>query len=505
MKEITLKKGLIFNLFSGTLLKVITIILNLLIVPITLNYFGNEQYGFLILILSIVNYINISNLGIADATNILLAKSRTTSKKIIIIKKSLLLLSISITISIFLTLLLNQFNINWIKFLGKIPLKYIEEYQKSVFILIVGTLVNMYFSLVDSIFYGFQLLYIKNIFDIFKQVINFIIIFFIIQFKLGIFELSLSIVAINFFINILKVIYLYITLLSKKIREETMEKTENYLEIMKLGFLFFSNGILAMLFWNTDSLIISNFIGLDSVASYSIVFKIFYIFISILWMFIGSIMPLVGREIANEREINEFYILTMNISSKIGAIVLVGTFFFMKNIIWMWVGNKIDVNIEIIFVLGLYCYVLSMSTVSSGFLRASNKIKGLPFITASEAILNLLVSITLVRIFGVVGVSIGTLIGALLTTGWIYHYLVKTRLKTKISFSFKPIIKQFILLDLLFIFIAIYLSSFNMNTKIEVYVKIFLFIIYILFIYLFIDNKIKNKLNEILLKKIRRK
>ena len=78
-KMISNKKNYIFTLFSGFGGVIFSIVLNLLTIPISLNYWKQDRYGIWVLLTSILLYLGMTNLGLNTSASVLMAqKSQNT-------------------------------------------------------------------------------------------------------------------------------------------------------------------------------------------------------------------------------------------------------------------------------------------------------------------------------------------------------------------------------------------------------------------------------------------
>lgn len=160
------KRIYLLTLTSNILRVLVSVIVGMILVPMNINYWDDEQYGIWLIINSILAYLSMSNLGLNAAASILINKTRSYKQKIDIFKKSFVLITISAGVLIIALLLMNSFVSNWVLIIGKITESYLNEAQISCLILSLTFLLNVPFSLVSSVITGFHKVYIENIFQI---------------------------------------------------------------------------------------------------------------------------------------------------------------------------------------------------------------------------------------------------------------------------------------------------------------------------------------------------
>lgn len=191
-------------------------------------------------------------------------------------------------------------------------------------------------------------------------------------------------------------------------------------------FVYKMNGVVLK---STDNIVLSAFLGLDSVALYSN-YAVFYITIRTLFI---KIFNSVGHSIGNlhtTHDIKQEYKVfetTMFVSAILGGTAFVGIFVVADEFIRGWIGQDWILAQPFSFLLGLEIYthcnnqVLERYRTSYGLFRQgwARPLAGM--------ILNLVVSIALVRPLGISGVLIGTIAADWLTFVW-YDPLILHRI-----------------------------------------------------------------------------
>ena len=183
MNTISNKKNYIFTLISGMGGVILSIILNLVTIPISLNYWKADRYGLWVLLTSTLMYLGMTNLGLNTAAGVLMGKNPKISDKMKILKRSLLILLFSAGAILSAFYVLNLVTKDWINFIGKIPANLKDETYSACIVLVVFYLLSLPFSLLSAVYSGFQKLYIDNIFNILLNIINFLVLIMVIILK----------------------------------------------------------------------------------------------------------------------------------------------------------------------------------------------------------------------------------------------------------------------------------------------------------------------------------
>ena len=143
-------------LFSG-ILKIISLLTSLLIVPITINYLNNEVYGIWMTISSMLFWISTFDIGLGNGmrnylTKAISEKDLTLGRKYISTTLSLLSL---IAITIGFLLLIPLFTINFNKFFNTFAISNIDL-RNALFVALAFTLLNFVTKNIGLIFVAMQ-------------------------------------------------------------------------------------------------------------------------------------------------------------------------------------------------------------------------------------------------------------------------------------------------------------------------------------------------------------
>ena len=177
----------------------------------------------------------------------------------------------------------------------------------------------------------------------------------------------------------------------------------------------------ALVVMGTDNIVISVFLGVGSVAAYAVAFQLYAMATAALWSGVDVLLPFFARWGAQEdaeRLRAAFLRATRYVMSGtvLAAILLAA---FGRSVIAWWVGPSMFVGER---VLAVFCIMLLIATPihSAALVLAGLGRHRAPAIGGGiEAVLNLGLSILLVRRLGVLGVAVGTLAAGLVTNAWI--------------------------------------------------------------------------------------
>ncbi len=199
-------------------------------------------------------------------------------------------------------------------------------------------------------------------------------------------------------------------------------------EIKKRIIGLFVNRICEVVCNSFDSIVISGFLGLTILGKYNNYYYVMNALMTILGIIIYSTVPSIGNSIATEtkeKNFNDFNVIQFGFSWLNGwaCICLVCLY---QPFIEVWVGKEMLLDIKIVFLFGIYMYLVKSSEVFTAFRQAAGiwaKDKVRPIL---EAVVNLVFNIVLVKTLGVSGVIISTIITlGLIHIVWGSYYLFK--------------------------------------------------------------------------------
>lgn len=281
---------------------------------------------------------------------------------------------------------------------------------------------------------------------------------------------------IQIFVTILENIIsnIYITNYYSYLREKNVEKLPQK-EIQTI-----KKNVVALLFHKigsyfvdcTDNLIISKYLGLVCVGLYSNYYLIINIFNKVIQTVLNNIVSSLGNLNASEsvEKKREVY----NVTNFIGSFVFGLCSICFINLLQLFVGDiwldeTYILSFGVVIIISINFYVNGMMHINDAVKSSTGLYKEDKYVPIIQSIVNIVVSILLVKRYGLIGVFIGTLISSILPT------------------IIKPII--------------IYKKIFNSNSR-EYFVKYiinFILLVVSYFISSFIISLVPSSLNPYLL------
>ncbi len=444
-----MKKGLSINIIFSLLLQMVAIINSFITTKITISFFGSEINGLISSVNQFLNYVSLLEGGVGAVVMAALYQplyNNDTNRVSEIINASKKFFRQLIGIYLIYTFFLS--------FIYPLIIG-ITISKKTVIILIWILSVSLCSQYFFAISYKILLqadhkLYVCSLIQIIAYIINvFLMIFVSYKFR--------NILIVKFFssLSFLLQPLLYTLIVNKKYKIYTSKKSNTYnLKGRWDGFFqnlaFFINN-------NTDIVLITLMLNLNEVSVYSVYMLVINGMKSVILSISTGFQSFLGREIASKdvKKLNSFmkkYITIIIILSLIGfgtVIILVRQF------VSVYVGNGVDYEYDrylFPLIIAFSQMIICIREPLNLLIISANKFKETNKGAAIEAILNIIISCLLIKKYGLIGISVGTLIASIYRLLYFIIYLHNNIIFIK----YKKLVKPAILLFCWTVIICIY-------------------------------------------------
>ncbi len=481
MKENSRTKNSIINSSVSIITQVLTVLLNFVVKTVFIKALGNEYNGVNGLFTNIITMLSLADLGIGLAIPYSLYKplAEKDNKKIQALinfyKKIYTTIGIVVLIIGFMiTPFLNLF----IKKMPDIP------YLWFIYILYVIHSASSYFFV-----------YKKFLIDSDqKSYITSRIIFFA-STLLSIIQIIILLTLKNYILFLLSSIItviiqnIYISHVANKLYPFIKEKTNEHItledknDIKKNISALFIYKVGNVISNGTDNIVISKALGLVIVGFYNNYLLIVNSLTNIMNQVFNAITSSIGNLVVttDENRSKEVYMNLNFMNFWLYALCGICLLVLINPFIIIWLGEKYIFSFDIVLVLIINFYVAGMQSVTTSFRNAYGLFWKAKFRPIIMVIINLVISIILVKFIGVLGVLIGTLISRITTTAWLDPYIVH-------RYGFKKSCKDYYNKYILYfiVFLITGLISYYLSTFINVS-NIFIWIIEAIITFIFVN------------------
>ncbi|MCK0123164.1 MATE family efflux transporter [Gelidibacter sp. F2691] len=404
------------NLSHGLVFKAGAILVTYLTIPLLIKGLGVTDYGIWVTIFSVFGWIYHLDLGIGNGV-----KNNITTA---LVKNDFLSANqyintayISIFIIALLFLIVSGFFIWTINLSSLLNADIAEPSLKIIFLVtLISFFLNFILSLYKQLFYAIQK---SATVELSLFLTNFIIYFvFIALLKYS--NLSLINVAIIYGASNVTISLIFNYLFFNKQRALSFSpkyfnraKTK---DIMGIGFEFFIIQVCLIIILTTDNLLISYLLGPSEVTTYSNVLKLFQIFLVFSALILTPLWSLyteafLSKDFAWIKKI----LRRLNYVFGLAVLMVILTILFAKDILYLWIGENIYYDDLLIVLTGAFVLIRIYGDIYMYFLNGIGKIKLQMWLFIVGALINIPLSVLLVKYFGLgaAGVILATCISLL--------------------------------------------------------------------------------------------
>lgn len=366
------------NILLGVVVKGISILASLMLVPLTINYISSELYGIWLTLSSIIHWIGFFDIGFGNGLRNKLGESIALGKY----KKGQIYVSTTYAVLLFvfgsigaLFYFLSPV-INWSSFLN-VSQQYNETLIIVAQILLFAFSVQMVLKLIQNVIQAFQFNALASLLDALGNIIALGFIFLLtitMAPDLTIIALAYSMAPI--IVLVMASIILYSTKFRKICPRIGYIRMKFAKDIFNLGGEFFIIQIAALVLYQMINIIISRICGPIEVTNYNIVYK----YLSIIMMGASIIIVPIWSAFTDAYTKND-YTWMMNIYKKLINIfylsVIVSTLMIIVSpIVYnIWIGDDVHIDILTSILVGIYMIIGVWGQIHSTILNGMGKIR----------------------------------------------------------------------------------------------------------------------------------
>lgn len=398
------KSKLKLSLITNAFVKIISTLVNFLLVPLLLGYLGTERYGVWLTVFSIAGWFTLFDLGLGNGLKLKLTEafSKRKLKEIkLLISTSYLILGV-VVLFLFFILILSPFFLNLEVLFGIVKSPNLDI-RFALYFLFSCFILQLFFKLIGVLFSSLQFPFVDGLIGLFGQIAFLLIILIFIEINLlpsyfnialiSAFPLVIIYACLNFWFFLKKAPSLKpnLNFFSKKCGKS----------IIKPGINFFIIQFCMIILYSTDNLIITNLISASEVTNYSISYKYFGLPFMIFSMFVSTHWPaFISALSSNNITWIKLKLKLFKYLNILLAFVFIVCYFLYEYIVPLWIRNdelKIDLYLNLAMI--IYYMISSYATIYIYVINASGKIKLQRIIYLIIAAINIPLSFLFVRVF----------------------------------------------------------------------------------------------------------
>lgn len=404
-RSTTLSKNIIGSLF----LKGISIVVQLMLVPMTLTYLSKELYGIWLTISSVVLWLTFFDvgfsLGLKNRLAEAIARGNLERGRQLVSTTYVMLFAIFVPLGLICELIIPYFD--WTKILN-VYASYGPVLVVTMRILILSFVLQMIFNSISTILAAFQRVAFANAFTVLGNIISLIVIWLLIQFtEPSLINMALAISFVPVAVYIVSSLILFSGQL-RAVRPSLLAFRKDAIgDIFSLGAKFFIIQIQLIIMQQATNLLISNISNPDFVAYYNIVYRYLGAAMMVFNLVLGPLWPAFTDAYtkgdypwmrSTYRTLTRLYLFCL------GAIIVMCVISPFAYSIWL--GNAITIPWAMTISIATYFAILMWDSLQTNLLNGIGAVKLQSYVTCIGIVFHIPLSFLLGHYIGAYGVVV---------------------------------------------------------------------------------------------------
>lgn len=400
--------------------KAVALLTSLVSVRLTVNYLGEERFGMWAMLSSFVSLLMFTDLGIGNgllnAVSDANGRDDRAEAQRSVASAFFLLLMLALCLLVIFFVLYPV--VNWSKIFNVTSAKAVGESAPVIAVFAACFLINLPIGIVQRIQLGYQEGFVNSLWIAVGNVLGLAGVLGVIYFRGGLPYLVLALVGAPIIAQLLNGAFLFGFKRPWLLPRPRFFSTIVAKRILKLGFLFFVLQTAVAVGFQSDNLVIAQIMGAEAVTQYAVPMRLFSMITVLLGIMLAPIWPAYGEALAREdigwvkRALSRSLIASLAIAVPLVAVLVM----FGKSIVEAWVGPSVQPSNLLLIGMGCWTILYSILNPVAMFLNGASEVNFQIVTALTMTIVNLLLSVILVRVIGVSGAIWGTVISLSLCT-----------------------------------------------------------------------------------------
>lgn len=413
-RSVSVKK----NAFILLLMKGLSILISLLFVPLTINYLNSEKYGIWLTISSIATWFAFFNFGLSNGLRNLFTQAKAKKENDLIrtyISTTYFLLTVIFIPLIFITLLVSHF-IDLTSFLS-LGVEMGDELMKTFEIIVTLFCLQMIFNNIVTILTANLEPAKAAAIDTAGQILAFLGVCFLV------YAIPPSLPTLAFVVTSSRTIVLiFFSFYYFKKHFYNFRPSFYFIDmkigksILNIGAKFFIIQIAGIILYQSSNVLISHVSGPNDVTNYNIVYKYFYVCTMVMNVLITPIWSAF-----TDAYVKKDYLWMNTVYEKMKKLfygftaLLIGMLFISGWAITFWIGDTINIPIELKICVFVYILSTLWLTIHIPIINGVGTVKLQMFLSLFASFFNIPLSLLLGYRYGASGIVMSTIFFNLIT------------------------------------------------------------------------------------------
>ncbi|RYE13434.1 MAG: LPS biosynthesis flippase [Rickettsiales bacterium] len=398
------------NIVVSVLFKGLSVLINIILVPITINYINPSRYGVWLILSSIITWMNLFDVGLGNGLRNKLSQTNALKQfkrsRVYISSTYAILTVVSIVIYL-LFFTLNSF-VSWSKILN-ISIATISNINQIVLLFVAFFCLQFILQIINVVLTAVHAISKVSFISIISQVAALIAVIVLVNFtKNSLLLLIVALSGIPLLVQIIATFWYFskqYKYLAPNIKLINFKHTKGLLTV---GSYFFLLQIGSLVLFETDNIVITQLFGPREVTNFNIAYKLFSILVNVFTIVITPFWS----AFTDAYTLNDFQWIK-NIFNKmylywIFTIVIAVILVIVSPLLYkLWLGN-IVINIPILLSISMVLYVAGFSwlMIHCYLLNGIGKIRLQLILYIISTVINIPLAIYLGKIWGTAGVTL---------------------------------------------------------------------------------------------------
>jgi O-antigen/teichoic acid export membrane protein len=417
------------NVFSNWLGLILRGVVSVVLTPILIHQLGDFQYGLWILVMSVVDYSGILDMGIRPTLHRFVARWKGLNDRAALNETIGSAFALSCGAGL-LVLLVTFAALPWISSFFDIRGANPSEFRWLICLLGINLAILLPARVLGAYLCGVQRFDLFNVVEVVTCLSRGILIVLILHLGKGL--MGVAVVTLGTSLALLALNYALVVHVDPEVSVDPRQL--NWVRVRELGaysFYLFLNTAGDYLRFYTDSLVIAWVISISLVTPFAVAGRLMEYFKSVVFGLVGPLVPRMSEleGLGKWQELQQIFLRGTRAAALLS--LLIGSVFLLDGrvILRLWVGERFVGSYPLLMALAAGYVVTLAQYPSNVLICALNRHQALGWWTLAEGVINLFLSVHWAKTYGLVGVAMGTTVPmvftALLLQPWYVLRLVK--------------------------------------------------------------------------------
>lgn len=389
--------------------------------PFLLSTFSKTEYGIYVLVIDVLGWLAITNIGTAPVLKSVAAQrisKNETSELNKDIINSLVIQAIAIVVILIITPVL----FCYLDILGSF-----DKLTDFIFIIVIGFIIQFSLQPLEALLIANKEIATNNLLKIISLLLQNAIIVLFVHLDLGIFSLAWGSFASNVLIFLITLARIRSSFPNLSLSHANVN-IDTIKFIVKKGIFFSIGGLAGLLITRLDSWLIAKYISLETLAVYYVTLKLFRMASKITAIFVDQYRPEFAYLIkSGTTKMNELFYALYIANVLLSMLVNVCLYFLCDIILRFWIGPDFFLGTKITGLIALNYFLQSTVLVPRAFLASTMfRLKQHNVSRILEGVIKLVTSLLLVRWFDLSGLLLSSIFCSVFISNWYLLGLVNS-------------------------------------------------------------------------------